>query len=381
MSNSGTSASLGDGAGAKNLRVTHVVKGLGPGGAERLIVNQVTSPASTGVVYRVITLLSHKDHLVAELHRAGIEVICVGYTMRWPLRVGKLIRTNTDIVHVHSPLVAGVLRLLRVTGRYDAALVTTEHNRWPRHHRATRLLNRATARFDDARIAVSDDVVRSMPESAARETRVIRHGIGIEQVAPQTSRREEMRAEFGLGDDTVAIGIVANFRPEKAYDTFLSAVVAMKEAASPVHFVVVGQGPGEEAFRAAVRDAKLDSRVTITGYREDASAVMAAFDVFTLTSRHEGLPVSLMEAFALGLPVVATRAGGIPEAVTNEREGLLVPIDDVTAVAEAWAELVDDPSLRRQMGHAAREASADFDAAVSTREIESLYRRLITGSE
>ena len=190
-----------------------------------------------------------------------------------------------------------------------------------------------------------------------------------------------MRAEFGVDDATVGIGIVANFRPEKAYDTFLSAVLAMKDTAATVRFIVVGQGPGEAAFRAAVRDANLDRRVTITGYRADASTVMAAFDIFTLTSRHEGLPVSLMEAFALGLPVVATTAGGIPEAVTDQREGLLVPIDDVTAIAEAWSQLADDANLRRTMGHAAREASSDFDAAVSTREIESLYRRLITGSE
>ena len=381
MSNSGTSKNLGDDGTDHSLRVTHVVKGLGPGGAERLILNQVTSPASTDVAYRVITLLSHKDHLVAELHSAGVEVICVGNTLRWPLRVGKLIRTNTDVVHVHSPLLAGVLRVLRLTRMYDAALVTTEHNRWPRHHRATRILNRATARIDDGRIAVSDDVVMSMSESAARNTQVIRHGIGIEAVAAHANMRADMRADFGLDDATVVIGIVANFRPEKAYDTFLSAVVAMKDTATSVHFIVVGQGPGEESFRAAVRVANLGSRITITGYRADATTVMSAFDIFTLTSRHEGLPVSLMEAFALGLPVVATRAGGIPEAVTDQQEGLLVPIDDVAAIAEAWSVLVSDSNLRLRMGHAAREAASDFDAAVSTREIESTYRRLITGSE
>ena len=105
---------------------------------------------------------------------------------------------------------------------------------------------------------------------------------------------------------------------------------------------------------------------------------MAAFDVFTLSSKHEGKPVSLMEAFALGLPVAATRAGGIPEAVTADANGLLVDVGDAEGLADAWLRLASDPELRQRMGMAARAAADGFDAATSTRSIEVLYRSVLT---
>lgn len=361
--------------------VVHLVKGLGPGGAERLVLSQLQTSTDRDFHYRVVRLIDHKDHLVPALHDAGVEVTSVGSGPGWPVALARHLRAvRPDIVHVHSPLVAGVVRLVRLLRIIESGVVTTEHNRWPRHHRLTRALNRATAPIDDVTIAVSDEIRSTMDRRLRDRTVVIHHGIAVDDVASMRAARNEMRAELDIDADAVVIGIVANFRPEKDYATFLAAAEIAAERRPELHFVVVGQGPGEADFRRSVESAGLAGRVTVTGYREDAVAVMSAFDIFTLTSRHEGRPVALLEAMALGLPVVATRAGGIPETIGAEGDGLLVDVGDASALADGWTTLTADPGARATIGQAAMESARSFDAEASTSAIESLYRRLITGS-
>lgn len=359
------------------LRVLHLVKGLGPGGAERLLVNQLET-GSPSIQYAVARVVGGKHHLVAEIESTGAEALVIGGGRFWPLGLRTLIRRwSPDIVHAHSPILAGVARLLRASGQIDAKLVTTEHNRWPRHHRLTRTFNRRTARFDDARIAVSIDVRESMSRPIRATTRVVDHGVPVERIRALLKHRDEMRARL-LGDnpERTIIGIVANFREEKGYDTFLEAVQIATSDRPNIVFLVVGQGPGEPDFRNAVKASGLDGYIEVLGYRDDVLLVMTAFDIFTLTSRHEGQPVSLMEAFALGIPAVCTRAGGIPEVIVDGVSGVLVDIDDVEALASAWIELAADDVRRGAMAHAASNSASRFDASTATRSIESLYREL-----
>jgi glycosyltransferase involved in cell wall biosynthesis len=363
---------------AETVRVLHLVKGLGPGGAERLLVNQLET-GSPSIEYTVARNIWGKQHLVAEIESTGAETLVIGGGRFWPLGLRAMIRRRSpDIVHAHSPLLAGVVRLLRASGQIDAMVVTTEHNRWPRHHRLTRAFNRHTARFDDARIAVSIDVRESMTAPVRATTRVLDHGVPVEKIRGLLVQREEMRSRL-LGDNLqrTIIGIVANFRAEKGYDTFLDAVRIATSQRSDIVFLVVGQGPGEAAFRQAVTTSGLDKYIDVLGYRDDALLVMTAFDIFTLTSRHEGKPVSLMEAFALGIPAVCTRAGGIPEVIADGKNGLLVEIDDAAGVASAWLELVKDDGRRAVMAQAISNSAARFDASTATRSIESLYRELM----
>ncbi len=360
------------------LRVAHLIKGLGPGGAERLIVNQLET-ADPNIDYTVLRLIGHKSHLVSAVEATGATSMLIGGGRLWPLALRKkLAALDPDVIHAHSPVLAIAARLLISVTNIDAAILTTEHNRWPRHHRVTRLGNRLTAARDTARIAVSEDVRQSMSTSLHATTEVLDHGVPLGPLVELRAKRPEMRARLlgDAADSTIVIGIVANFRPEKAYDVFLDAAEQLAARRSGIRFFVVGQGPGEAAFRHGVRERGLDSVIEVLGYRDDATEVMSAFDIFTLTSRHEGKPVSLMEAFALGVPVVATRAGGIPEAVTDGENGILVDIDDTSAVSNAWERLANDDALRTRMGQAAAASAVGFDAAVATRSIESVYRSI-----
>jgi len=370
---------------AHPIKVLWLIKGLGPGGAERLLASQAATTDHRAFAVTAAYLVPWKDHLVDDLTAQHVDVVCLDGEREWDLRWAHrlrslLVRREIDVVHVHSPYVAALARLVvrTIPRRSRPAIVATEHNRWPRHARVTRLANRLTIFLDDADLAVSDDVRTTMGPRALRRVEVVVHGVDLAAVRAAAAHRTEVRAELGIDDADVVVGIVANFRAEKAYDTLLAAAVEAVAVAAdrPLRFVAVGQGPLEADIRALHATSGLGDRFLLTGYRPDAVRVMAAFDVFTLTSRHEGLPVALMDALVLGLPVVATRVGGIPEAVTDGIEGLLVPVDDPVRLAAGYVELAADPERRAAMGAAARRRGDDFDVARSTARIEAIYREL-----
>ena len=138
----------------------------------------------------------------------------------------------------------------------------------------------------------------------------------------------------------------------------------------------------EDAVREQVAGLGLESRVRFLGIRADVADILRASDVFVLSSRVEGNPLSVMEAMAAGLPVVSTVVGGVPELVRNGETGLLVPSEDAGALAQAMQALVDDPVRRQAMGAAARQhAVTHFDIRHTVRGYEQLYERLLSGGQ
>ncbi len=365
---------------ADRVRVLWLIKGLGPGGAEQLLVNHAEVRDVERFDIEAAYLVPWKNHLVPRLEAAGVTTVCLDgsreWDPRWALRLRRqLVERPVDVVHVHSPYVAGVLRpLSRTLPRSTRpALVYTEHNRWPRHSKATRVLNRLTFPLDDADISVSADVRATMPPNLQTRVEVLEHGVVIDEVRAMRRFRDEARAELGIDPHEIVFGTVANFRREKAYEVMLEAARLALQSDLPIRFVAVGQGPLEDEMRALHAQLGLGDRVQLLGYREDAVRVMSAFDVFTLSSRHEGLPVSLMDALALGLPVVATRAGGLPGVITDGVEGRLVPIDDPRALADAYLEVAGNDEERAVMTKAAAARAVEFDISTAARRLEEIY--------
>jgi glycosyltransferase involved in cell wall biosynthesis len=361
------------------LRVLWVVKGLGPGGAERLLVNQAA--ASDGdVAYEAVYLVPEKSHLVPELEALGVACTLLDSRVPggWLVELRSRLRDRpVDVVHVHSPaLAAGIRPMVRTLGSRRPAMMYTEHNRWPRHHPVTRLANRLTYGLDDDHVAVSDEVRETIDGRHRGSVDVVVHGIDLEGARAQASAGQEVRDELGIGPDEVVIGTVANLRVQKGYDVLLRAARQVVDQVPEARFVAVGQGPLADQVDGWHREQELGDRFLLLGYRPDAVRMMSGFDVFVLASTHEGLPVALMEAMALGLPLVATSVGGIPQAVTDGVEGILVPSGDPTALAAAMVELARDPERRRARGRAAGDRAQAFSAARATAELENRYRSL-----
>jgi glycosyltransferase involved in cell wall biosynthesis len=366
------------------LRVLWAIKGLGPGGAEQLLVSLARAHDRDLVQLEAVRMLDWKDHLVADLEDAGVLVHSLGVARgadpRWVPRFVRLLRERRpDIVHAHSPLVAAVARplvRLGVAGRPRPALVTTEHNAWPTFALPTRLANAVTAPLDDAVVAVSDEVRASLrPAGLRARAEVVVHGVDLGAADRARPERTAARAELGIADGEVLVLTVANYRPQKAYPDLLAAARAVVDRGLPVRFAAVGQGPERAAIEACHRELGLGERFALLGYRRDIPRLLAAADVFTLASRFEGYPVALMEALAAGLPVVATAVGGVADAVTDGVEGRLVPAGDVAALASALAAVAGDAEGRAAMATAARRRAADFDIRRAARALEARYSR------
>lgn len=361
------------------LRVLLLTKGLGPGGTERLLLEQVAARSSE-VEYDAAYLLPWKRHLASELEALGARTHCLGVRSeadpRWLWRLDRLVRHGGfHVVHAHAPLSAALARVQVRVHRPRPVLVYTEHNRWPSYHPVTRAANRVTYRLNDAVLAVSSDVRASIPSSLRDRVEVLVHGIDLERVRARAREREAVRAELGMADDEVLVVTVANFRESKGYPHLLRAAAILRDRRSPTRFAVVGQGQLEGQVRALHAELGLAGTVHLLGYRPDAARVIAAADLFALASLHEGLPVAVMEAFALGVPVVATRVGGLVEAVTDGVNGILVPPADPVALADALGALVE-PSRRERLAAGARWSGERFSSAPAVARLEHVYRSL-----
>jgi glycosyltransferase involved in cell wall biosynthesis len=373
---------------ARPIRVLWLVKGLGPGGAEHLMVAAATVRDRDAFRYEADYLLPWKNALVGDLERLGVPTRCLEVRderdLRWAWRLrARLLREPVDILHAQSPYPAGIARLVVRTlpRRVRPRLVYTVHNTFQSFSTPTRILNGLTYPLDDADLAVSVEVHETIWRHLRDRTEIVVHGVLLDRVRAALAERDRTRAELGIGPDEPAVGTIANFRAQKDYPNLLATARLLVDRGWPGRVVAVGQGPLEAEMRALHERLGLGERVLLLGQRDDAVRVLAACDVFTMASDNEGLPVALMEALALGLPVAATAVGGIPEAVTDGVEGLLVPPKDPAALADAIATITGDGARRAAMAAAARRAGERFDIRHAARRIEQLYRELVEPSD
>lgn len=367
----------------ERIRVFLLIKGLGAGGAEKLLCLAAEARDRTGFDYQAAYLLPWKDALTGDLDRIGVPVTCLAggkeWDLRWAVRLWReLAARPVDIVHVHSPYVAGIARIVvrLLPRRARPRSVYTEHLPWSGYVAPTRILNRLTYSMDDATILVSHAVRDGLPRRFQERGRVIVHGLPLDRVRRFRDDRAEMRRRLGIDDGELVVGTVANLRHQKRYPDLLRAAREVVAAGVPVRFLAAGQGPCEGEIRTLHAELGLGDRFRLLGYLQEPAQMLAACDVFVLTSAFEGLPVAMMEALALGLPVVATDVPGTNEAVRDGVEAVLVPPGRPDLIAEALVQVLTDDRRRELMAQAAVERSSAFDLDGSVREIEDIYREL-----
>ena len=368
---------------SRPLRVLWLVKGLGVGGIERLLCWTAAVRDTDAIESQAAYVLRHADDLVDELAATGVPVHPLvadnEYDLTWAVKLRRILDEGSfDIVHFHSPYVAGVARLV-VQSMPEAErprTMSTEHNVWSDFPIPTRVLNAATFPLDFAHIAVSRAVRESVTPRFRNHVEVVTQGVLVEDVRRHLGGREGARLTLGIGPNEVLAGTVANLRPPKDYPTLLTAAKRVVERGVPVRFIAVGRGEEEEALRRLHTELELGDRFRFLGYREDAVHVLAGCDLFVLPSRYEGVPVAVLEALAMGLPVVATPVGTVPDVVTDGVEGRLVLPRDPAALASAIEEVAGDPARRHAMAEAAFRKGTELDIRTTTRRVEEIYREV-----
>ena len=329
-------------------------------------------------------LLPQKHALVPELEATGVPTACLStgrrLDPRWLRQLRRVLASGEfDIIHAHSPVLAVAARLALRTippGRRPR-LLSTEHNVWTSHAVVTRAADFLTADFDDLHLAVSEAVRASMPARLRAGTRVVRYGVELDEIRAAASARVRIRVALGLPDDAIVVGTVANLRATKGYPDLLAAARRVVDVDDRVFFVSVGQGPLEAELRRRSHDLGLGDRFRFLGFRDDAVHVMAAFDVFCLASHHEGLPIALMEALALGLPIVATTVGGVPELLRDDVDAVLVPPKRPELLADALLSLLADEPRRERLSSEASARGPELGAERAVRHIEAVYDELV----
>jgi L-malate glycosyltransferase len=335
-----------------------LVLSLSPGGTERLVIEICRQLA--GRVECTVCCLDEPGAWASEVEQLGVPVVPLGrepgFHPTLALRLARILaERHIDVVHCHhySPFVYGLLATLL---RPQVRLVFTEHGRLSNDgpSRKRRLVNPVLARWPGRLCAVSTDLKDHMVAEGfpSRRVHVLHNGIDP-GLRPRVRDRRAARAAFGLPADAFVVGTVGRLDPVKNLAAMLQAHALIVPRHPSARLVIVGEGPERRALEARARDLGIAESVCFAGHRADVRALMPAFDVYVNCSVYEGVSLTILEAMAATLPVVATPVGGNPEVVIDHETGRLVA-SHPRALATAVLALARDPARRRTLGEAGR---------------------------
>lgn len=362
------------------LRIMHVVHTLRTGGMERNVL--ALANALEGPHFHTAICSCTPAGPIKEQRSPGVEL----FELRKrdgndPALIARLVRLfrrqRPDIVHTHAwgALVEGLLAA-RVAG--VPVVVHGEHGTL-RTRRHQIVVQRWAWRRVDRLLSVSD----ALAERMAREVGVPRSQIvtipnGVDATRFRSRDRARVRAERSIPLDAVVIGTIGRLVAVKDHSTLLRALAIAAREGRMVHTLIAGDGALHSDLASEARALGLSESVHFLEDRDDVEDVLAAMDVFVLSSTSEGLSNTILEAMAAGLPVVATKVGGNAELVVDTVTGFLVSAQDPSTLWAPLARLIESPALRRSLGAAGRHrvmAEFSFDATVNA--YRALYENVV----
>ena len=364
-----------------SLTILHLLAPAPVGGLETVVSTLAVAQRREGhTVVVAPTLSTPADgwNFAASLEQTDVALAPLIVGRRSYFREQQLIRglcrsRGVNIVHTHgyrSDLVGG-----HAGRKAGVPIVTTVHGftGGGLKNRTYEQLQRFAFRRFDAVVAVSQlqaDQLRASGVPAQR-LRIVPNALAA-HAAPLA--RAEARRALGLPADGLLAGWVGRISREKGIDVFIDALASLSDI--PIHSAILGDGP-ERITEAARAESIAPARNIWLGAVPDAAKYFAAFDLFVLSSRTEGLPMVMLEAMAAGVPIVATKVGGIPDLL-SPREGMLVASEDPAALAAAMRVTLDDPGAATERARAAQlRQRAEFDVGPWSARYEAIYRELI----
>lgn len=369
----------------KRTRVLHLIDSLDLGGAQEVVVNIVRGADRSRFEHEVATLHGHGIYL-QRLIDSGVRVHSLSPAKWLPAHIPGLASVlwsgRFDILHCH--LIASNL-IGKPLGRLMGVPVVINHDHTNDPSRGTNALilglETWANRFAAHTIAVSAscrDFLVQREGVADDRVSIIHNAIDTTRFRPSSGQRGSARSRLGISAAGPLVAGVGRLNPQKNFPLFLDIASLVAARNGDTRFLIAGTGPEEALLRSKASALGLDGRITFAGYVADPREIYNACDILLMPSRFEGLPMTLLEAMAMEVPVVASRLDGIAEVVTDHRDGLLMEPGDAGAFANAITSLLNDPEMRRSMGIAARRKIEEgFSAQRMVAEIEAVYDRFL----
>jgi glycosyltransferase involved in cell wall biosynthesis len=377
------------------IRVLLAITRLELGGAQRVVLH--TARELDREAFTVALAWGPGDPLddeaatIPELERIPIPTLVRPVAPVADLRALSSLRSalrsfRPQIVHTHSSKAGSLGRLAARIEHVPSVHTVHGFGFTPLQSPPKRALFKAAERFmasfTDHFVTVSEaDRSRGIEMGLfdPERTRVIRAAIDLARFR-NAGDGLGARRRLGVPEDVPLVTQIGNFKAQKAPLDFVRVAAKVLERRSNAWFVMVGDGPLRTPAESLARDLGIADRMVFSGWWDDVPGLLAATTVSVLTSRHEGLPCSVVESLAAGVPVVATAVDGTVEVVRPRENGYLAAAGDVGALADPIVRLLGDPDLRKRMGEAAREGLEEFDQRLMVRQQEDLYRWMVSNS-
>lgn len=369
------------------LNILYLIPSLEVGGAEQVVIN-LAKRLDRNRFKPIVCCLDKKGGLAYKLEDEGVEVITLDKKGAFDIGIiSKIVKVmkkyKIDIIHTH---LWGANFWGRLAARIAnvKVIIATEHNvdTWKNwfYFMCDKWLSRKTGKI----IAVSNSVKEFYVSKGISQQRieVVYNGIEIEKSQSHalsgTSKvtRPQMKQEFGIENGEIVLAIIGRLVPQKGHQYFIQALKDIS-AKHKVKGLIIGSGPEEEKLKKYSRDLGLDGGLVFTGLRKNIPELLGIIDVLVMPSLREGLPITLLEAMSSGVPVVATKVGGVPEVVIDGQTGILVEPNNHNELKQAIIGVIENPDLKNTIGINARKHVEDkFSIKNMINKTQNLYENL-----
>ncbi len=366
----------------RKIKILHVIDSLGIGGMERVVID-VANGLDPARFKQVVCCISRRGEAADQL-RDSVRCIDLGKGDKadrlMPLKLASVIRRERPDI-VHSQSWSGVDTALAKLISPGVKLVHSEHGRnyphWSKQPLMRRLARRGVYHIADAVFAISAEVrdfYSGQTGFPAKRMKVIPNGIDVRRI--DRANATGIREELGIAPNDFIFGTVARLDLTKDTITLVRAfaAVALPRKDPNIKLLIVGDGEERARLEEFVSMLNLNRAVIFTGMRRDVPQLLKAMDVFALSSVSEGMPLTVLEAMAAGLPVVATEVGALPELVEEGKTGFLVPMRHAVAMADRLEEFLANRQFAKSFGEAARhKVEREFTLERMLRSYAELY--------
>ncbi len=365
--------------------VVHLTEGFSWAGIENHLFHLLPS-LSFYSDFNIVFGAFHKGQITNRLREKKLETYTLNRRSTLDLSVfvrlvRQLKRRNADILHMHGYLsvIYGIPTAL--LARVPIKVVTLHADPLPLGRGIAQIKLRIFLYIafllikwtNTQLIAVSEDIARSHKKVCklkAENIRVIRNGISIEEIHSQVS--PQVTSEKDIAKPVV--GIVGRIDKNKGHIYFIKAAEQLVSMGIDAKFWVIGAGPLEESLKEYCAKSNMEAHIEFFGFREDIQRYLAQLDVIVIPSLHEGIPYTMLEAMSLGIPVVASAVGGIPEVIEDSVNGFLIPIKRPDEIVSRVRSILQDPQLGERISTAAlRTVSERFSSTIMAEATKHAY--------